>query len=1531
MSTPARVQAAKRKASRLTDQIKQAEARLKEAKTKYQTHMRKCRVTGLQRKLKEAEKQLDLREKALAKKVEDEKRKKLKKAAVKSGKVYRRKVAAATKAAAAAERKAKTEARKKAAEERRAQAAAKKEAAAAAKKAKAAEAKAKAAAKKDNAAAERKAKAEAAKAKAAERRAKAEAEKAKKAEAAAKAKAAKEQAVAEAKAKKAEIEAAEARDKLLNERARKLGLKYRETAKKAADAAAPKAPALATKAPAKVIPFKKPSAKAAPAPASAKEARKRVVDAFGSRLLQFAKSVPELETETLEMLRDGVRLDALDVPELKAPAAMVVRVANFLANAPPPESFDTLKSLDEHYDRASFLVRDIAGASPELSSVRGLGKALGEAVRTRLRALQAKRNQLKKAAAGKRPVAVDTATARALLEKGTMPVPRSVKGGYSRPEAMRIADAIMASSEYREARKDRSQVARSNFEIGLGQKLTRRLTKAQPEKAREIFSETVKAVKALRPENVPEPNDGEEREDERESVEAINRNMARLAKKVVAESDRAFAASRYPELATLRGSFETRAAQKGLSVSEVQGHWEDVYETLEIARKQAKASGDAATVKRIEALEEQLNDEFMEKDDRQLIFGAPDSPLTSDELSSAIGPMPFKLPTLPPRPQLSLFAGAKVQSRKKAEPKTPKVGREDFEERREARIERLEDRAAKKQKEAAQKYEASKAAVAGIPMGQPILVGHHSEAKHRRDIERSHQAMGASVKAANEAARLKRAAEAAEANVTISSDDPEALTKLAKKLAAQVSTQNRLKEENKLIRSGKAEAELVERLNHEYRHWPAYKKGSGHPPGVLSNLSAQVRSTQKRINTLMEQAKRVAEKTRRIERGKYAAFEDPSINRVVITTSGKPSQERRRELKQSGFRYSPKAEGWVRMISEGAWHAAKSFVESFAEEDRKVVERNTPKGTTPEERIKSWVSIKSAPYRLEVEPESAMLRNLGFGGSNIEASTLPALEEVLIQFHRMPDARSEAERAEGQRQWRRGLVEDEDDRNRVLKAVREHDIVTVKALREMMNEHRLRRALHKLYDDQLIHPVDLKASPVQGGFTEAEKEAGFRLRSRTDSYAIATPFIAVSERPAATATKSRFMARRKDARTPKAGSLSAATIKKAMREAARAVGYALKYHPTELPGEYEGTISHRPDGSGWHISLVVRSDDPRHYEVIAGGYFDELREAGASQVVAKAPKGKPLTGAQLEKVIQVVLKKAVAKVFPADEPKPQPSKVEVRTQGRRLRSREDVDDAVLETLQGIEAKIPDSPISISQLRQAWLAAGYGEPDFKNEVVGSLRRLKVTLSPARLGGESMSTPNGGQFGLIRLRSDQTVGYRKLAKKKASDALRSIKKVERLVSDGEPDEARAEAVKARDRLQDHLSFYPDGDQAPVLRDLAKSIQDRLKSWEDQAYAARKAKRAASLESAQLEDRVRQAILGAADRGRFSLAAVRRRLGSEDYERAKPVLLAMHRRALIELIKVDDQVMTPELSAAALLVAGSPRHFGSIGSNF
>jgi len=80
------------------------------------------------------------------------------------------------------------------------------------------------------------------------------------------------------------------------------------------------------------------------------------------------------------------------------------------------------------------------------------------------------------------------------------------------------------------------------------------------------------------------------------------------------------------------------------------------------------------------------------------------------------------------------------------------------------RQEHLEVRAERLTGEAARRFDAAHSTLDGIPMGQPILVGHHSEGRHRRDIARAENNMRKGVDAHKEA---EAAADAAKGSAAL--------------------------------------------------------------------------------------------------------------------------------------------------------------------------------------------------------------------------------------------------------------------------------------------------------------------------------------------------------------------------------------------------------------------------------------------------------------------------------------------------------------------------------------------------------------------------------------------------------------------------------------------------------------------------------------------------------------------------------------------------------------------------------------------
>ena len=67
------------------------------------------------------------------------------------------------------------------------------------------------------------------------------------------------------------------------------------------------------------------------------------------------------------------------------------------------------------------------------------------------------------------------------------------------------------------------------------------------------------------------------------------------------------------------------------------------------------------------------------------------------------------------------------------------------------KAEKYQTSAIKAEQKSNEFYKKSNDAVSGIVFGQPILVGHHSEKRHRRDLDKSWNAMGKSVEESKKA------------------------------------------------------------------------------------------------------------------------------------------------------------------------------------------------------------------------------------------------------------------------------------------------------------------------------------------------------------------------------------------------------------------------------------------------------------------------------------------------------------------------------------------------------------------------------------------------------------------------------------------------------------------------------------------------------------------------------------------------------------------------------------------------------------
>ena len=120
---------------------------------------------------------------------------------------------------------------------------------------------------------------------------------------------------------------------------------------------------------------------------------------------------------------------------------------------------------------------------------------------------------------------------------------------------------------------------------------------------------------------------------------------------------------------------------------------------------------------------------------------------------------------------------------------------DNYEDKQAARKERLLERARKAEQRASAADRAASERASHIPMGQPILVGHHSERRHRRDLERIQRGHEKAYEEREKAEELRRRA-AAVGNGGISSDDPSATAKLVEKLRALEERREHMKATN---------------------------------------------------------------------------------------------------------------------------------------------------------------------------------------------------------------------------------------------------------------------------------------------------------------------------------------------------------------------------------------------------------------------------------------------------------------------------------------------------------------------------------------------------------------------------------------------------------------------------------------------------------------------------------------------------------------------------------------------------------------
>ena len=255
--------------------------------------------------------------------------------------------------------------------------------------------------------------------------------------------------------------------------------------------------------------------------------------------------------------------------------------------------------------------------------------------------------------------------------------------------------------------------------------------------------------------------------------------------------------------------------------------------------------------------------------------------------------------------------------------------RVDYDQAQESKAERYSERAAKAEARADGYYKRSQDLVGMIPLGQPILVGHHSEKRHRATVEKSHQAMHKSIDESRKADRLKMKAQTVGSG-GIATDDPGAMQKLQNKLEEHERTQRMMKGAN--AASKRKDVEAFKKLGFGDADLDAMEK-SGDWGGrlfaryQLQNNNAEIRRIKQRIEELKTLYSMEAPS---FDCQEFEVYTEEG--RIVVNfKDGKPGVEARRLVGRChGYNFSrSRGSVWVRKATLNATRSVRRLIDDL--------------------------------------------------------------------------------------------------------------------------------------------------------------------------------------------------------------------------------------------------------------------------------------------------------------------------------------------------------------------------------------------------------------------------------------------------------------------------------------------------------------------------------------------------------------------------------------------------------------------------
>lgn len=226
-------------------------------------------------------------------------------------------------------------------------------------------------------------------------------------------------------------------------------------------------------------------------------------------------------------------------------------------------------------------------------------------------------------------------------------------------------------------------------------------------------------------------------------------------------------------------------------------------------------------------------------------------------------------------------------------------------EKMERRMERRREWAQGRKEKADAAFSQASGIADNIPFGQPILIGHHSEKRARKDQERIQSAMRRGMDNEKMAGNHEQRADGIQRQLdrSIFSDDPDAVGALTERVRLIRAEIERCKYINREIRKGpgwqgRIDPKMTEDEAAALERNARFAGTTGFPSYQLSNMGANARRLEKRI---VEVKAREERQERAEAAGGVQISRNPDANWCTVVFAEKPAREILDALRSAGY------------------------------------------------------------------------------------------------------------------------------------------------------------------------------------------------------------------------------------------------------------------------------------------------------------------------------------------------------------------------------------------------------------------------------------------------------------------------------------------------------------------------------------------------------------------------------------------------------------------------------------------------------